>query len=51
MELLVSQLMRKYHAVKMDKIVYGWSSDEKYHMTDEKGKQYLVRFSKKESLE
>lgn len=51
MELLESQLMRKYHAVKMDKIVYGWSSDEKYHMTDENGKQYLVRFSKKESLE
>lgn len=51
MEFLELQLMRKYRAVKLEKVTYGWSSDEKYHVTDVSGKQYLVRFSKKESLE
>lgn len=51
MEIQKSQLIKKYRAKKVEKIAYGWSNDEKYHLTDVEGRQYVIRFCKKEVLE
>jgi aminoglycoside phosphotransferase (APT) family kinase protein len=51
MDIQESQLIRKYHAKKVEKIGYGWSNDEKYHVTDTEGNQYIVRLCKKEALD
>lgn len=45
MELKETHFLRKYNITTADKITYGWSSDEKYHLKDVLGHQFVLRLS------
>lgn len=51
MELKETSLLKKYNIKNFDKITYGWSSDEKYHLKDIYGNQFVLRLSAPDTFE